>query len=145
MKKNKKKKKKKLVKRAYKKKYFKKSHKKRTTKKKYFRKNTSRRERSKKQKKKRKKINRLFAKIRKKSKSRIDKRLKLSVINFIRFKEKISFKFNFNIDQYLQNFFQGISNKINSKIEDIKFIVEEERIKKKRSITEKNAKRKIRK
>ena len=35
--------------------------------------------------------------------------------------------FNFNLDQYLQNFFQGISNKINSKVSGIKIIIEEER------------------
>jgi hypothetical protein len=40
-------------------------------------------------------------------------------------------KFNFNLDRFLQNFFQGISDKINQKIDSIKTIIEEEKLIKK--------------
>ncbi len=43
-------------------------------------------------------------------------------------KLKSVFRFNFNLDQSLQNFFQGISNKIS----EIKEVIQEEREKQKR-------------
>ena len=58
---------------------------------------------------------------------------KQTIIKIIRLVDKFksNIKFNFNLDQYLQNFFQGISNKINSKIDGVKKIIEEEKLRKK--------------
>ena len=77
---------------------------------------------------------------RKKNKPRILKKIKKSSINFnskfliiniLRLKDKFSFKFNLNLDQRLQNFFQGISNKIDSHVVEFKKIAEEEKERKK--------------
>ena len=53
------------------------------------------------------------------------KRTRILIQNFIKISEKFSniFKFNFNIDQSLQNFFQGISTRISN----IKKIIQEEK------------------
>ena len=58
---------------------------------------------------------------------------KQTIIKIIRLVDKFksNIKFNFNLDQYLQKFFQGISNKINSKIDGVKKIIEEEKLRKK--------------
>ena len=59
------------------------------------------------------------------------------ILKVIRISENIQsfFKFKFNLDQYLQNFFQGISDKLSTKINDLKSVIEEE---KKRRKEEKN-------
>ena len=64
-----------------------------------------------------------------KKKAKINSSSKLVVLKIIRLTEKLKLKFIFkiNLDQYLQNFFQGISNKISYKINAIKAVVEEER------------------
>ena len=69
----------------------------------------------------------------KKSKNKIDQRSKKIILSIIRFKEKIesNFKFDFDLDKSLQNFFQGISNKVSSKINVIKEIIEEDKQRKK--------------
>ena len=46
-------------------------------------------------------------------------------------KSKLNFNFNINLDQKLQSIFQGISNKISSKINDVKLIIDEEKERKK--------------
>jgi len=68
-----------------------------------------------------------------KSKKKIKNKTNLTILTTIRFIDTIKSKFNFkfNIDQALQKFFQNISNKINNKIDNIKTIVEEEKIRKK--------------
>ena len=75
-------------------------------------------------------------KISKKRKKKAKKRLKsvrktrTVILSLIKANEKLKsiFRFNFNLDQSLQNFFQGISNKIS----EIKKIIQEEREKQKR-------------
>ena len=69
----------------------------------------------------------------KKSKRRIKKKANSTILTTIRLIDNIrsKFDFRFNIDQTLQKFFQNISNKINSKIDNIKEIIEEEKIRKK--------------
>ena len=59
-----------------------------------------------------------------------DKYTRAIVKNFLKINDKFKsiFKFNFNLDQSLQNFFQGISNKISN----IKKVIQEEREKQKR-------------
>ncbi|MDC1096210.1 hypothetical protein OAS47_02700 [Pelagibacteraceae bacterium] len=66
-----------------------------------------------------------------KKKSKISRTSKAIVVKIFYFSEKIKNSFSFNIDKNLQNFFQGISNKITSKINQIKIIIEEEKEKKK--------------
>ncbi len=108
-------------KRKSKKKPYKKS-KKRVALKKNRKKNLKKRKKILKKKKKKKK--KKFSKKKNRSKTR------LIILNFLSFKERIqsSLKLNLNIDKILQNFFQGISNKIY----EIKKIVQEERQKQKR-------------
>jgi hypothetical protein len=75
-------------------------------------------------------------KISKKRKKKAKKRLKsvkktrTVILSLIKANEKLKsiFRLNFNLDQSLQNFFQGISNKIS----EIKKIIQEEREKQKR-------------
>ena len=69
----------------------------------------------------------------KKSKRRIKNKTNSTILTTIRLIDNIRSKldFRFNIDQTLQKFFQNISNKINSKIDNIKEIIEEEKIRKK--------------
>jgi hypothetical protein len=63
------------------------------------------------------------------SSSKIKKKSKDTIIKIIRlsdsFKSKINF--NFNLDHFLQSFFQRIRNEINGKVNNIKFIIEEEK------------------
>ncbi len=56
-----------------------------------------------------------------------------TIIAIIRFVDRVksTLNFNFNIDKSLQNFFQGISDKISNKVSGIKLIIEEERQRKK--------------
>jgi len=86
-----------------------------------------------------KKKNKRILKIRKKNKTRkkrSKKRLKSPrktrtvILGLLKANEKLKsvFRFNFNLDQSLQNFFQGISNKIS----EIKEVIQEEREKQKR-------------
>ena len=60
---------------------------------------------------------------------KINIRSKQAIIQIISLGEKLksSLKFNFDIDQLLQNFFQGISKKISGKLKVIKIIIEEEK------------------
>ena len=60
---------------------------------------------------------------------KINIRSKQAIIQIISLGEKLksSLKFNFDIDQSLQNFFQGISKKIYGKLKVIKIIIEEEK------------------
>jgi hypothetical protein len=81
-----------------------------------------------------KKKNRKISKKRRKKKAK--KRLKSSkktrtvILSLLKANEKLKsvFSFNFNLDKSLQNFFQGISNKIS----EIKEVIQEEREKQKR-------------
>ena len=86
-----------------------------------------------------KKKNKKISKKRKKNKakkSRLKKRLKSRkktrtvILSLLKANEKLKsvFRFNFNLDQSLQNFFQGISNRIS----EIKKVIQEEREKQKR-------------
>ena len=87
------------------------------------------------------KKNRKYKKIKKKVKSKlkIKKKIigkidsKLAIIKIIRLidKLKLNINFNFNLDRYLQEFFQGISDKVKNKIDNIKKIIEEEKLRKK--------------
>ena len=115
-----KKKKKKFKKRKSKKKF-----KKRKSKKKFNRRLRKKNKRILLKKKKTKKTKKKISKVQNSS--------KLAIIKIIRFTEKLKVKstFNFNLDQILQNFFQGISNKISFKVEAIKAIIEEEKERKK--------------
>ena len=69
-------------------------------------------------------------------KSRVKKRLKSPkktrtvILSLLKANEKLKsvFRFNFNLDRSLQNFFQGISNKIS----EVKEVIQEEREKQKR-------------
>ena len=75
-------------------------------------------------KRKRKKVKKTRKKLKK-----ISKNSKFTILKIIRFSEKIKllFSFKFNPDKYLQIFFQEISNKISSRIKNIKNIIEEEK------------------
>ena len=79
---------------------------------------------SKKRRKNKAKRNRL------KKKSKSPKKTRVVILGLIRANEKLKsvFNFNFNLDKSLQNFFQGISNKIS----EIKKVIQEERSKQRR-------------
>ena len=64
---------------------------------------------------------------------KITKSSKQVLLKVIRVSDNIhsKLKINFNLDRFLQNFFQGISDKINQRIDAIKIIVEEEKLRKK--------------
>ena len=68
----------------------------------------------------------------KRSKKRLQspKKTRTVILGLLKANEKLKsvFRFNFNLDQSLQNFFQGISNKIS----EIKEVIQEEREKQKR-------------
>ena len=68
-----------------------------------------------------------------KSTQKINKISKQALISFLRFSDivKSKLKFDFNLDQFLQKFFQGISDKIDSNLNSIKIIIEEEKQRKK--------------
>ncbi len=80
---------------------------------------------------KKSKIKKKFAKF-KKSKIKRTK-TKSSILTVIRIVENIKskFKFRIDVDKSLQSFFQGMSDKINNKMDSIKNIIEEERLRKK--------------
>lgn len=86
-----------------------------------------------------KKKNKRILKKRKKNKTRkkkakkslkSSKKTRTVILSLLKTSEKLKsvFRFNFNLDQSLQNFFQGISNKIS----EIKKVIQEEREKQKR-------------
>ena len=58
------------------------------------------------------------------------KKTRILILSLLKANEKIrsAFKFNFNLDQSLQNFFQGISNKIS----EVRKVIQDEREKQKR-------------
>ncbi len=80
---------------------------------------------------KKSKIKKKFAKF-KKSKIKRTK-TKSSILTVIRIVENIKskFKFRIDVDKSLQSFFQGMSDKINNKMDSIKNIIEEEKLRKK--------------
>ena len=105
--------------------------KKRKFKKKYLKKKSRKKSLKKKNKrilKKRKKIKTRKKKIKKRIKS--TRKTRAVILGLFKANEKIKsvFSFNFNLDRSLQNFFQGISNKIS----EIKEVIQEERDKQKR-------------
>jgi len=106
-------------KKKYRKKYLKKKSKKVSLKRK--RKKILRKRRKK---KKNKRIKSIKRRIKSKTKTR------KAVLNLLKINEKLRsyFRFNFNVDQSLLNFFQGISNKIS----EVKEIIQEEREKQNR-------------
>ena len=65
--------------------------------------------------------------------NRIDKNFKALILKLLRLSDiiKSTFKFKFNLDQSLQNFFQGISDKLSKKMNDLKLVIEEENKRKK--------------
>ena len=67
---------------------------------------------------------------RSKKKFKSPKKTRTVILGLLKANEKLKsvFRFNFNLDQSLQNFFQGISNKIS----EIKEVIQEEREKQKR-------------
>mgnify|MGYP006140123511 FL=1 len=79
------------------------------------------------------KIKKIYKNNKNKSSAKITKSSKQVLLKVIRISDNIhsKLKFNFNLDRFLQNFFQGISDKINQKIDAIKTIVEEEKLRKK--------------
>ena len=84
-------------------------------------------------KRKHKKISRKKLKKNKKYSSSVNKNSKLIILKIVRLSDKLKLKlsFNFSVDQYLQSFFQTISDNIKSKIQGVKDILEEERQKNK--------------
>ena len=129
MKKNKKKVKKKYSKRKLKKSSIKKKNKKvlKNRKKTKISKLKAKKKSIKKKKTKKNKIK--FKRAKKTIKS--DRNTRTLVKNFLKINDKFKniFKMNFNLDQSLQNFFQGISNKVSN----IKKVIQEEREKQKQS------------
>ena len=113
------------------KKYFLKKRKSIKTKKKT---NKSNKRKDKNNKKKRVKINKRKDKNNKKKRVKINKSSKLAILKIIRYIDifKLKIKFNFNLDQCLQNFFQGISDKISNKIEGVNEIITEEKERRKK-------------
>ena len=77
----------------------------------------------------------------KKKKSQKKSRFRNTVINILRFGDKVrpNFRFDFDLDKSLLNFFQTIANKIST----IKEIIEEEKIRKKQLIIKEMQKEKI--
>ena len=68
-----------------------------------------------------------------KRKKQINASFKFAIVKVFNVIEDLKSKLNFNInlDQKLQSIFQGISNKISSKINDVKLIIDEEKERKK--------------
>jgi hypothetical protein len=81
----------------------------------------------------------------KKSISNLNKNSKIAIVKIIRLIDKVKSKFIFkiNLDQSLQNFFQGISDNIENKIDTIKKIIEEEKKKKRQDRIKKMQQEKI--
>ena len=83
-------------------------------------------------------------KIKKNKKSfKINKQSKLIILKIIRITDKLKLKFKFNLDLYLQSFFQRISDNINRKVEAVAAILEEEKLRKKQEKIKKMYKEKI--
>ena len=134
MKKNKKKVKKKYSKRKPKKSSIKKKNKKflKNRKKTKISKLKAKKKSIKKKKKKKKKIKKNKIKSKRAKKTiKSDRNTRTLVKNFLKIIDKFKniFRLNFNLDQSLQNFFQGISNKVSN----IKKVIQEEREKQKQS------------
>jgi hypothetical protein len=93
----------------------------------------------------RKKNNKIKKRKFKKNNSKFDKISKVLILKIIKYVEifKIKTKFNFDLDQVLQNFFQGISDKINNKIEGVKEIIAEEKERRKQDSIKKMHQEKI--
>ena len=81
-------------------------------------------------KKKNKKISKKRKKNKAKKRFKSKKKTRTVILSLLKVNEKFksAFRFNFNLDRSLQNFFQGISNKIS----EIKEVIQEEREKQKR-------------
>ncbi len=81
-------------------------------------------------KKKNKKISKKRKKNKAKKKLKSPKKTRAVILSLLKVSEKLKsvFSFNFNLDRSLQNFFQGISNKIS----EIREVIQEEREKQKR-------------
>jgi len=81
-------------------------------------------------KKKNKKISKKRKKNKAKKKLKSPKKTRAVILSLLKVSEKLKsvFSFNFNLDKSLQNFFQGISNKIS----EIRDVIQEEREKQKR-------------
>ncbi|MDA9624390.1 hypothetical protein N9S62_03835 [Pelagibacteraceae bacterium] len=79
------------------------------------------------------KIKKIHKNNKKKPSAKITKSSKQVLLKVIRISDNIHSKlrFNFSLDKFLQNFFQGISDKISQKIDAIKTVVEEEKLRKK--------------
>ncbi len=71
-----------------------------------------------------------FKKIRNRRKKRKSKKTRAIITSFLKINEKLksSLRFNFNLDQSLKNFFQGISDKVS----EVSKVIQEEREKQKR-------------
>ena len=96
-------------------------------------------------KRKHKKISRKKLKKNKKYSSSVNKNSKLIILKIVRLSDKLKLKlsFNFSVDQYLQSFFQTISDNIKSKIQGVKDILEEERQKNKQEKIKKMQREKV--
>ncbi len=112
--------------------------KKKRKKKKFSRKNIRKKKRiitfkKNKKKKKKKKFKKIkFRKTKKNFKyKKTVKKSRVAIIKLINLSEKAKSIFDFSIDKILQRFFQGISNKINNKINELRKIIEEEKERKK--------------
>ena len=105
------------------------------------RKSSQKKQRRKNKRIKKRKIKKNKAKIKKIKKQKKNKSTRIFVQKFLKLNDKIKniFLFNFNIDQSLQNFFQGISDKI----KDIKKVVQEERERQKKAKIEAMEKERI--
>ena len=105
------------------------------------RKSSQKKQRRKNKRIKKRKIKKNKAKIKKIKKQKKSKSTRIFVQKFLKLNDKIKniFLFNFNIDQSLQNFFQGISDKI----KDIKKVVQEERERQKKAKIEAMEKERI--
>ena len=131
------------------KKYSKKTAKKTKNKKAKVKKKTKNKKAKVKQKTKNKKqkVKNSKQKIRKINKSipNLNKNSKIVIIKIIRLIDNIKkkFVFNINIDQRLQNFFQGISDAVKNKIDNIKKIIEEEKERKRQDRIKKMQQEKI--
>ena len=89
------------------------------------------------------KSNKLKKKKKNKKSVKINKQSKLIILKIIRITDKLKLNFKFNLDLYLQSFFQRISDNINRKVEAVAAILEEEKLRKKQEKIKKMYKEKI--
>jgi hypothetical protein len=89
------------------------------------------------------KSNKLKKKIKNQKSVKINKQSKLIILKIIRITDKLKLNFKFNLDLYLQSFFQRISDNINRKVEAVAAILEEEKLRKKQEKIKKMYKEKI--